>query len=279
MSFLKNFDNYQTMVSLNRNQLQRIFFLIVFGSLCLNYSFHLLIHQIGNNPLKDNEVDVVYWFFNFIHLPQLILKFGVLFDSILAVSCILSFIWNNQTITCRVFFIAHFIYFVLYNMLAGHHYTNVGLLFMSFPFIFSSATRFSFCFALCRFAFCFILLSAACWKIARGNLAYPDQLYQLVLDAAISSWHSKHSLHAEIIIFLVQHKYWCHIIWVALITLEFSFILGFFSFKYDFILLINYLLFFIGGWLVLSLFNLENLFFLLTLFPVLELIDKVPHFR
>lgn len=272
-----DFSNYKALAYNNKRLLQRIFFSLAFISLCLNYNYHLLLHQIGNTPLKDSEIDVTYWIFKAAHLTQFILTFSLLFDIVLGISCILSLVLVNQTLSCKIFFVLHFCYFILYNMLAGHHYVNVGLLFMSFPFIFSSSTRFTYCFTLCRFAFCFILFSAACWKIARGDLFYVHQFHQLVLPKASAYLSSSHnSFLSEIIFFLANHVYICHMIWILLIVLEFCFVLGFFSFQYDKLLLINYLLFFVGGYLAISLYNMENLFFLLTLLPSLQLIN---HFK
>ena len=156
-------------------------------------------------------------------------------------------------------------------MRAGHHYTNIGLLFMSFPFVFASNKNFSFAFTFIRFAFCFMMFTAALWKIGRGNLWHTEQLYALLLTDYLKYAVAHTSMaRAAALAWLLHYKLLNHLIWELLIFLEALFILGFLSLKYDRILLVSYLLFFIGGWALMDIYDYENLFFLLTLAPVLK---------
>ncbi|MHA4847657.1 hypothetical protein ACX0G7_26055, partial [Flavitalea antarctica] len=68
---------------------------------------------------------------------------------------------------------------------------------------------------------------------------------------------------------------WAHSIWIVLILIEAVFILGFISLRWDKLLMISYLLFFVGGWLIFQIYNVENLIFLLTLTPALVMINRL----
>jgi hypothetical protein len=57
-----------------------------------------------------------------------------------------------------------------------------------------------------------------------------------------------------------------------LIIIEGMFLAGFITFRWDKQLLMAYLLFFVGGWLIFNIYNFENLLFLLTLKPVVKFI-------
>ena len=270
------FSDYSYFVSTNRFSLQRIFYSLALFCLVLNFCYHILISQVGPNPLLKQDVDPVYLMFMIAGIPQFISGWPApYFDALLILSCLASIIWPRQKSFPSLFFVLYFIYFIVYNMLAGHHYTNIGLLIMTFPFIFSGNARFVTAFAFCRFILCFMMVSAACWKIARGNLWHVDQTNMLLiathLEALVSN---KNSLEINIIKWLISHKYPAHALWVFLILIEGIFIMGFINFRWDKLLLLAYLLFFIGGYGIFYIYNFENLLFLLTLTPVLKIIGR-----
>lgn len=271
MKPLPYFDNYINSVTANRTRLQRVFFTLALISLLFNYRFHLLLHQIGSNPLLYQEIDPVYWLFMLLQLPQIIIgPFAVAFDIALLVSCCCCIIWPRKALFPLLFFILHFIYFILYNMLSGHHYISIGLLLMSVPFVMSNAQKFAFFFLFIRFAFCFGMFTAALWKIGRGALFYTHQLYALYAQTFIEELAlDKGNFRFMLVRWQLQHPWLTHAAWVFMILLELLFILGFLSFKWDKLLLVCYLLFYVGGWLLLNIYNYDNLLFLLTLTPVL----------
>lgn len=270
-----SFNGYIAMAGSNRIVLQRLFFSLALGSLLLNYNYHITLHQIGRNPILYQEIDPAYWLFMLLNLPDIISgRFSVVFDLLLVLSCCGSLLWPKQNGFAIAFFVLHFVYFILYNMMSGHHYVNVGLLFMSFPFIFSSDRNVAFAFLFMRFLFCFIMFTAALWKIGRGNLFHTEHLFALFMPDYVENEVSGNtSLRMLMVAWLLHHRYLVHTIWLFLILLETIFVAGFVTFKYDRFLLGSYLLFFIGGWLLFDIYNYENLLFLITLAPALQAIN------
>ncbi len=271
---MPSFNYYIKNLAANRHVLQSVFFFLALISLYFNFKHHILLHQIGKNPIVYQEIDPAYWAFMILNITGISgTVFSVLLDALLTASCIASIIWNKQNIAPFIFFICHFIYFILYNMMAGHHYSNIGLLIMSFPFIFCNHLKFGAAFSFCRFLFCFMLFSAGLWKVVRGNLFYPDQMHMLLISGHLSNFlvHDA-SISFQIKEFFITHKIAGHLLWVATIAIELLFFLGFTTLKKDKLLLIAYLLFAIGGWFFLNIYNYENALFLLTLTPVLSLI-------
>ncbi len=271
---LLHFDDYLNSASLKRNLIQRIFFGSVLLILLLNFRSHILLHQIGRNPILYQEIDPVYWLFMILKLPDLIgLKMPFLFDAVLVGSATCSFIWPWQNKSTIVFFISYFIYFVLYNMMAGHHYAILGILFMSFPFTFRFKENFAYALLFCRFIFCFIMFSAGMWKVTRGNLFFPDQIQvTLISENLVDLLANKSNMQMFIIKWLIQHPPIAHIFWVIMIILELFFFIGFLTLSFDFFLLACYLLFALGGWFLFNIFIYENLLFLFSLAPFINLI-------
>jgi hypothetical protein len=273
--------DYAFCVSTNRVMLQRIFYSLALFTLVLNWSNHILLSQIGPNPLFSQDVDPVYLAFMALRIPQFISGWpAVYFDALLILSCIASIAWPIQRVSACVFLVLYCTYFIVYNMLSGHHYTNVGLLIMSFPFIFAGNNRFVTAFSICRFLLCFMMFSAACWKVVRGNLWHIDQATMMLLATHIEVLAGEVNTGAvRIVRWLIANKYVAHTIWLFLILIESVFILGFINFKWDRLLLAAYLLFFIGGWAIFNIYNFENLLFLMTLTPVLAIINKANNLR
>lgn len=232
------------------------------------------------NPIEYQEIDPTYWVFMITGIPGF-MKGGiaVIFDIVLLTSCLLSCILPRQRVSAIIFFCCYFLYFVLFNMTAGHHYANIAILVISFAFVFSDKL-FGFSLQFSRFAFLFIMCSAACWKIARGNLFYPHQLDRIMLSHNLGYLMAGYkTTKYQLLKWFIQHPRMTHCIWVTMIIMEFSFIIGFFTMKKDKLLLIIYILFVIGGYFLTGIFALENLLFLFILYPSFNFISGLPVFN
>lgn len=274
---MHSFDAYIHTVAAIRRPLQSVFFGLALISLLLNLDYGLMLHQTGQNPILTQDVDPTYWGAMILGLPGLAgSSLALAFDLVLLASCLASMIWNRQRVTPLVFFAGHFVYFTLFNMIAAHHYINIGLLFMSFPFVFYHNGRFAAAFSFCRFIFCFMLLAAGLWKMVRGNLFYPEQGQLLLIATHIESLaQNDTSFYFQVIRFFIAHQAMSYVLWTGMIVLEGLFVLGFITVKRDWVLLIAYGLFAVGGYFFYYIYNYENLLFLLTLAPVLRLVQTV----
>ncbi|RYG03021.1 MAG: hypothetical protein EOO02_09325, partial [Chitinophagaceae bacterium] len=120
--------DYLFIVSANRLSLHRIFFSMALLSLAFDWNNHMLISQIGANPLLNQDVDPVYLFFMSAGIAGFISgSFAPYFDSLVIVTCLASLIWPRHRLWPAVFAVCYFVYFVISNMLGGHHYTNIGI--------------------------------------------------------------------------------------------------------------------------------------------------------
>ena len=247
--------------------------------LIYNYSASLLVSQIGLTPILYQEIDPSYWLLMILRIPQIIAGnkiIAILFDVVLLLSAGISFIKPSQVWSVRVFYAFYFLYFMLFNLLVGHHYANVGILVVGFPFMFKYNSKFALLLACSRYYFLFVFTSAALWKIWRGSLFHTGQLISILQGKnSMSVINSDSSPIAQIVFFTGTHQGLALAIWILLGVLELSFLIGFFSYRYDGVLMINYLLFVAGGFLFVGIFNIENLLLLITLFPVIKMSSRV----
>lgn len=273
---MHSFDTYLQTVAASRRPLQSVLFGLALISLLLNLDYGLMLHQAGRNPILTQDVDPTYWGVMILGLTGLAgSSLSLPFDMALIASCVASVIWNRQRVTPLIFFVLHALYFVLINMIAGHHYINIGLLFMSFPFVFYHNGRFAATFTFARFLFCFMLLAAGLWKVVRGNLFFPEQGQLLLIATHIESLaQNDTSLYFQVIKFFIAHQVLSYLLWTGMIVLEMLFVLGFITVKRDWVLLLAYGLFAVGGYFFYYIYNYENLLFLLTLAPVLRLVER-----
>jgi len=242
----------------------------------INYFSFGLVHQVAGNPLVDQEIDPTYWLAMILQLPDLFNGWlAITLDSVLILSCLASILIPNQTYSTWAFFIGHFLFFILYNLYSGHHYINIGLLIMSFPFVFKSNEHFTSSFTFCRFYFCFTLFAAALWKLCRGNVTHIDQGSTLLLLQFKSLIFQEPSFQYNTILYFTQNRILGQLLWLGMIVIELLFFWGFLTWKKDLWLLIGYLFFFFGGWFFFDLYFYENLLLLLTLHPVLRSINSL----
>jgi hypothetical protein len=270
-------NNYLEIAATNRRVLQRVFFSCIIMIFCYYYYANLFVSQIGLNPILYQEIDPSYWLLMILRIPEFVAgnkTISFVFDLTLFLSAVISFIKPEQVWSVRIFYLFYFLYFMLFNLLAGHHYANVGILVAGFSFLFTD-NKFPLLLACSRYYFLFIFTSAALWKLWRGSLFHTEQLVSILQGKnAATIINSDFSLTAQLAFFIGTHPGLAVVCWVFMGVLEFTFVIGFFSYRHDSILLANYLLFFAGGFLIAGIFNIENMLMLITLFPVIKLISK-----
>ena len=272
-------NDYLNNTILARPLLQRVFFAAVLLIFIYYYFNHLFISQIGLNPILFQEIDPAYWLLMILKIPQSIAGnkiVSVFFDLILVISAMISFIKPSQSMSVKIFYVFYFLYYMLFNLLAGHHYINIGILVTAFPFMFSRNEKFAFLFACSRYYFLFIFTSAALWKLWRGSLFHNGEIVTFLQQKKLLANISRDtSLTSQIDLFLLTHKEVALASWIVMGILEISFIIGFFSYKYDKILVANYILFLAGSFLIVDIVNIENLLMLITLFPIIKIMNRI----
>jgi hypothetical protein len=165
-------------------------------------------------------------------------------------------------------------YFITYNLVTGHHYHGLfGLLIITLPFWFKKEQKFNLAWDLARYYLLYIFASAALWKILRGSAFYDLQLSNIVKQQQINLLlQAPESFKAHIAQYFISHSVTAHIVLLLNVVLQGSFLIGFFTKKYDRILLCVAILFVVANYYVMGIVSFEMLVLGLTLldWPAVE---------
>lgn len=270
---LSPINNYLATAAAHRSTLQRVLFGGILLILAYNFYAKLLVSQLGLNPLLYQEIDPAYWLTMLLQLPQLIAGnkvVAVTFDVLLVLSAVSSFLFPQQSKSVIVFYSCYALYYLLFNLITGHHYAFVGVLVTALPFVTTGKRKFAFLLAAARYYFAFAFASAAIWKIVRGNLFYKSQLAGVLqVQNVYAAVQDRQSWVQQVQLYVAAHEQLAMLLWLGMVLLELVFVVAFFTYKLDKWLLVAYLLFAAGGYLFTGIFIIENALMLLTLFPVL----------
>ncbi|HXB94402.1 MAG TPA: hypothetical protein VNU70_04555, partial [Puia sp.] len=149
------------------------------------------------------------------------------------------------------------LFLTLYLLLADifwqvHHGPFILYVLLSFAFLTNKQERFYQILSGCRYYFLYIFVSAAVWKIARGAVFHPQEMSRILLDQHsyllsgdcatwTCRWYS----------WLIDHPGAAQALYWGAIVLETVFIAGFFTRRFDRLLLVLAILFVIGDLIVM----------------------------
>jgi hypothetical protein len=247
-----------------------------FGSaLCiLGYLFYnnVLLSQMSQ-PLEPAlifpSIDNTYWLLLATGIYHIVISQGglsvVLDILLLSLPILILMLPNHRSWFCSFFVLITF-YYMAQNITAGHHFHSlVGMVFLSFAFCVGEK-RFEFVWEAVRYYTLFIFVSAAFWKIVRGNIFDPFHMLNILRSQhAQFLWEQPAAIHAQIIRWLMQFPGFCQgILWSG-VCVQLVFAIGFFTKKYDRLLLILMVLFVIVNYGVMRIVSFELLILGLTL--------------
>ncbi len=230
---------------------------IVFGWLILvvlyQFSNSLLISQLESPVLIRVDLDPIYWLLHLSGLANFLTSnylVAVLFDSLLFISLIaVVLIPQNQwlKIIASVLFTTYVI--MLNSYMCWHYHNLVPLVMLLIPFCVRSIQNFGIWFAGIRYAVLFIYGSAALWKLYRGSVFNPGQMNWMIeynyMDRMVQEGYAL-SFWENGIINLMNYPAIADAILIIGIGMEACFLIGFFTKRFDFVLLILGVVFHIG---------------------------------
>jgi hypothetical protein len=243
-----------------RKFIARIAFTGVLASLLYSFFAHTLLHQLQSPVLKYPYVDLTYWAFHWLGVPEFITAHywvAVLFDTLLAGSCVMA-MWK-QRFWALLFAVLYFIYFIVFNTYGAHHTNHkIGMLLIAVPFIVRDIVSFNLLWEGLRYFLLFSYSSSFLWKLFRMSWWHPDQGLLIMRKNFL---HDVDGLHT----WLLSHPQLVNVFFSAGFLLEGLFIAGFFTKRFDKGLLIVSILLVIGFWLMADAHFFELLILSLTL--------------
>lgn len=257
------------------NYPRQILSLIVFGWLLLIFWNRLcsdvMLHQLQQPVLIFPQIDNTYWIFHYLQIPEMLTQYqwlSIAFDISVFALIFLSMFFSRGGVFPFLLSILIWIYYLSFNTFAGHHYIQVGLLFIVLPFIATDKRNFNLLFEAVRYYCCFLYASSGAYKLFRGAVFNQEQMSSILMnDNADAIYSNPNSFLSESTHYLIQHTALAQSLFILAALLELLFIAGFFTKKYDLLLLAGALTFHIGNYLFLEIPFLEQSIIFLTLIP------------
>lgn len=255
-----------------RKRLGYMVFGFVLLSLVYRWLSGALLSQLASPVLVSPFADNFFWAYLFTDIPRLLSNhfvLALLFDLFfigLTIGCLMRVRSRLLSIVLLIWAVT---YYVIYHNYVGHHgHSFLGIIFMIIPFTMKGDKTFRITWEAVRYYLCFIFASAALWKIFRGSAFDGDHLVATLLSQHIDLLvYKPESLIAGIVQFLLNHQWMIQVIFAIVVAVQLSFLTGFFTKKYDRILLTLMVLFVAADYLVMRINFAELLIFGIALLP------------
>ena len=172
------------------------------------------------------------------------------------------------TIVAIAWLIINWLYVQCYTLFPVNSIeAHIAWLLMPLLFATTRLTSFYYVMHALRYFFLFFFASAGIWKLRQGGVFYPQEMSGILLmqhaDYLVSA---SDGLFTKFIYFLVKHEYIGFAFYITATLLELSFIIGFFTRRYDKWLIVAFGLFLLIDVLVMRIPYFEVLPLVLPLF-------------
>ena len=260
--------------TLSKNTITRIVFGWIFCVLIYQLCNNLMLHQLQDPVLIQTDLDLSYWAVFYSEIPAFInanFIASISFDSVLFLLFIATIIFPEKQLLRISSTILFFLYVVQLNTFMCWHYHNLmPLILILFPLCFKNVLSFSILFKALRYFVLFIYGSAAIWKLVRGSVFNHGQMNWIIdsnFKERISNTNYELNIFEDFILMIGNHPELAQIILVLGILIEFIFLIGFFTTKYDLFLIILAILFHIGTSILVDVSFVQLWILFLTLVP------------
>ncbi len=254
------------------------YFLFFFGFIAFSYWHQRLFFQFEPVYFTHNR-DLFELLIISTNLPNFLIQHPQFFWYLdftlitLSLSVVIHFIIlkKNNVLLSLCFSIYLFFYFLLQNTFIQIHLESyVAYVLLSLLFLISNETQFYKLITLVRWVFLYVFVSAALWKIFRGAVFYPLHMKNLlIMQHATYLSSGCDSLLCNGFRWLIENWAVSQGLYIAATVLELSFIIGFFTKKYDLILLVLAILFFLADHLLMFIPYWQIMISGITLIPFL----------
>jgi hypothetical protein len=270
---MSRYDGYEQGEALQRAFLQRLTFVGVLLALGYNMVAHTLVSQLHGAVLYNPNVDVTFWMFLLVGLPQFLVQHywaGLVFDVLLVGTALASAVYVERYWFVRVFTALYFVFNMVIALYGTHHiHSKLAPLFLGVAFCTSSLPRFYFLWEFVRYYNLFIYFSAFAWKCLRGTMFYTGQLTEH-LKMQNTTWlaNQPDSIQSAFCRWAIAHPHIMDGMYWSGMVLEAVFLVGFFTRRYDYVLLVLSVGLHILNWQLLHVNFIEFLLLNVTLVPL-----------
>ena len=170
-------------------------------------------------------------------------------------------------VLAAVMLLVNFIYITCYTLYPASSIESF-IPWLVFPFLFMSATldRFYFILHGLRYFFLFLIASAALWKIVQYGIFNTQEMSGILLvqhkEYLVSS---PDDWYGSFVYWLISHSRVSYLLYLAAVVVEITFLVGFFTKKYDRLFIALFVLFLVMDVLIMRIPYMELTPFVLTL--------------
>lgn len=259
-------------MTISRNQITRIVFILYLGILIYKYFNQALVGQQLTPLFYAPNANFSYWLFLYSGISTLIFSNAYLIyllNYLLFSSCILIIIKPRWFVCAVIFTICIWIYQLLMYSIVTYQSYAIGLLFPCIPFMFKSDFKFHFTFDAGRYFLCGLYFLGGILKIKNGAIFQLSHLSDsLSLSVGDYMMQNADSLKANVMTFLIINQGLSWFLFLIVVVLELSFIIGFFTKKYDKLLIALFFVFHCSNALIMDIPFLNHLVIVTFLFPI-----------
>jgi hypothetical protein len=228
-----------------------------------------LLSQMAEPVLVYPDINYFYWLFLYTGIPQYLTSHhypATFFDLMLVILPVVFVVYNNRFIAI-LFWCLLTVYMLTFNCYASHHYHSLmGLWVILIPFFTKNEERFMRLWSAARYYLLFVFVSAAMWKIFRGTVFEAHHFAEVLKAQHAQLFLEKpDAIRASFVLWLIAKPGFAHFLFTVTVLLQLSFLSGFFTRKYDILLVAIGSLFFIANYLLMAVFSFELLVLFLTL--------------
>lgn len=188
-------------------------------------------------------------------------------------------IYSEKRVYPILFSVFIWIYQFSYYSILAYQPFAIGLLFPCLIFIFKEQTKFEIAFIFGRYFLCGLYFFAGFLKVFNGgvfNLSQMINSFKITVNDFL--YYNIDSFRANLMSFFIVNEEVSYFIYILAVILELCFIVGFFTFKYDLLLLILFFTFHIVNYIILDL-PFYNHFIIACFFLPLDYITKELKFK
>lgn len=239
--------------------------------LLLFYRFiqSVLLSQMGQPLVPPANNDFVYLLFYNSGIMQFILSHpfvASVLDMMLFLLPILAMVTGRRAFVSGTT-LGLLLYQFIFNWVTYHNYHGlVGAIALTIPFWSKKEQRFELLWQGIRYYWLYVFASAGLWKVLRGSAFHDGQLSSILMAQQLDMLlQHPDSWKAHLIQYLISHKQVANTVLLINVALQLSFLIGFFTRRFDYLLIGLSLLFCVANYFVMHIISAELLVLNLTL--------------
>ena len=221
----------------------RLLFGFYFASLLFRFFQQVTPSRMQQPVLYRYNFDFTYWLFDLAGIYRFVIQSGtgsVVFDLLLFGSCFICVVYPLKNFWAILFGTLFFIYVVCYNAFIVHHSHPMALMTLAMvPFFVKSAGQWRLLWEGFRYYVCFAYFISFVWKafIGKSLFFWNMGVNSAKLNLVEYLYHYPETGMADVFRFFISHPALLNIGLIFVFLLEGFMLIGFFTKRFDFLLL------------------------------------------